>query len=382
MISETFQYPDIFPQDQKLLQLLTQANLTSDGWAVFLDAFTDHFQLRTAHLYFVTPDTMHIRFQDWGGKKPDEQNYKAYVEKYVHHDPFQKLLMESPIGRFYASNLDIEPGIMESSLMAIEWATPQGMVYGAAAVIYIDGKWVAALNTTRSEEHQPYSREEINRLNAFIPYIEKAMKLRVTIAEKNSDKTRLQRLIDQFSIPVILLNEFGELICANNKTDQLTPFLPNLLSQPLLTLGDDQQDRNLYINVADCISEARGRSLGYQQRPVEILHDGNTITVAVEEMQEKDANTAEVFVGAFVYFVNKALISTKAEKQLIDVFSLSAKEAEVCIQFLSGLSIQEIAEQSRRSVHTVREQLQNTYKKTQTNNQLELVNLLTSLPIG
>lgn len=382
MVNTYFQYPDITPQDQQLLLLLNQANLTSNGWADFLDAFADHFQLRTAHLYFVTPQTMHIRFQDWGGKKPSEQNYKAYAEKYVHYDPFQKLLMESPIGRFYASNLDIEPGVIESSLMAIEWAQPQGMIYGSAAIIYTDGEWVAALNTTRSEEHQPYTREELSRLTAFVPYIEKAMKLRVAIAERNNDKTRLQALINKFAIPMILLNEFGEIICANNKIDQLIPFFPDLISQPLLTLGNDQQNRNLYINIADCVSEARGRSLGYQQRPFVIGSHNESITVIVEEMLEKDNKTGEIFVGAFVYFVNQKLITSKTMQQLIEVFSFTKKEAASCQQFLAGLSIQEIANQTNRSVHTVREQLQNCYRKTNSKNQLELINLLASLPAG
>lgn len=53
--------------------------------------------------------------------------------------------------------------------------------------------------------------------------------------------------------------------------------------------------------------------------------------------------------------------------------SLTAAEQRVCRALQNGLSVQQVAEIQSKSIHTIRTQLRNSYKKLQVNNQADLL---------
>ncbi len=70
------------------------------------------------------------------------------------------------------------------------------------------------------------------------------------------------------------------------------------------------------------------------------------------------------------------------QAQLAALFGLTQAESALAGGLLSGLELREIAEQSGRSIHTVRSQLATLMAKTDTGRQSELVRLLSRLPLG
>jgi DNA-binding CsgD family transcriptional regulator len=70
------------------------------------------------------------------------------------------------------------------------------------------------------------------------------------------------------------------------------------------------------------------------------------------------------------------------QAQLVALFGLTQAEAALAAGLLAGLELRDIAEQSGRSINTVRSQLATLMAKTETGRQAELVRLLSRLPAG
>jgi DNA-binding CsgD family transcriptional regulator len=82
-----------------------------------------------------------------------------------------------------------------------------------------------------------------------------------------------------------------------------------------------------------------------------------------------------------MYVVSPEFLTPVNKDQLKSLFALTEAESHVCSLFAQNKPLKEIAVLEGKSVNTVREQLQNSYVKTNTKNQLELINLLASLPV-
>lgn len=367
-------------QDMHLIEMLFVANQAAQGWQEFLDEFTRHFNLKNSHLYIVHKENKNLRFQDWSGIRPSDQDLMSYVEKYVYDDPYQDMILSSPPGKFYSSNLHVEQEVLEKSLMYSGWAVPQGIIGAAAGIIFSEGDWLAILHSNRGEGSDNYSQSELNRLTAFVPYVEKALKLRIELAEGKNDQPESESLLNKFSLPVILFNEFSEPVAYNKKISELqqkNPALEITLGQSI-SLGDEQLDWNFYLNITEAITSAKGRSIGYGYKTVAMTDSKTQYFIGVEPIVETDLDSSDVFVGVIAYWVGgESLIS--AEK-LQGLFDLTDAESQVCAYFINGMPLKDIASLRNKSINTIREQLQSCYKKTHCKNQLELMNLLASIP--
>jgi DNA-binding CsgD family transcriptional regulator len=67
---------------------------------------------------------------------------------------------------------------------------------------------------------------------------------------------------------------------------------------------------------------------------------------------------------------------------LVSVYSLTPSEAQVAISLANGHSIDEIADSSNHSSHTIRSQLKSVFRKTGVSRQSELIKLLLTGPFA
>ena len=67
---------------------------------------------------------------------------------------------------------------------------------------------------------------------------------------------------------------------------------------------------------------------------------------------------------------------------LVSVYNLTPSEAQVAISLANGHSIEEIANLSHHSMHTIRSQLKSVFRKTGVSRQSELIKLLLTGPFA
>jgi DNA-binding CsgD family transcriptional regulator len=376
----------VHPQDTFLLGYLLDANRSINGWQQFLDAFRQHFNVHSCHLYIANRQTLAPRFQDWSGAKPSEIELKTYMENYFETDYTHLAILRGEPNTWYASNLMPNQAQIESAPAFTQWAIPNNIHCVSGCTLFTDGDSSCVFVSNRNKQQEKYSTEELNRFSALGPYIEKAIQLRVKLAEHKKDRLRIKSVLNHFRLPVATLNEFGEVIAQNRLMDEFLDQQANIrLHQGKhLTLLDQDADKQLQLSIAQSVSTAKGHSLNYSSQPITISdsQQKSNFSLGFQELAEEDSDSGEIFIGAMVYAVAPNLLLTVDKQQLRDLFELTQAESHVVQLFSSGMPLKEIAVCENKSVNTVREQVQNSYKKTNTKNQLELISLLASLPVA
>ncbi|MEH6347233.1 MAG: helix-turn-helix transcriptional regulator [Bermanella sp.] len=367
-----------YPEDAFLLGYLLEVNRDAEGWQRFMVAMHQHFNLRSSHLMVMNSQTQAMRFHIDAGEPVSAEFAAMYVEKYVHSDEIMAAVKVNPIGKFYATNMLKDAQAIYQNDHYRDWATPQGIANGAAACVYVDGDWSCILASNRNAQQGPYSQQEIERMNALLPFVEKAVQSSFVLSESSKNERRAKSIVGSFRIPVAVLTEFGELWATNSAMEKLLKHQSSLyIKDKCLHLKNPSQDKLLNTGIFQAAKRADGIDMTIDEAE-KISLDNNTALGFQELIDDEDGQ--KVFLGVMVYAISNELLATISEHKLTSLFLLTPAEARVCHLIMSGYSIKAIASSEGKSVHTVREQLNNTFQKTGCSSQVSLVNLISSIP--
>lgn len=367
------------PQDAFLLGNLFEINSGSQGWTRFMQSLLSHFNARSFHLYVVNNQTQAMRFHVDAGEPVSAEYMTSYVDCYVHKDRLMAAVNERPIGAFYASNLlPDDLGVYDEEYYR-QWAVPQGIAEGAVARLYQDGDWTCYMASNRTSEQGPYTTEEIDRLNALIPFIEKAVRASANLAENDKNELRAKALVNTFRFPVAVLSDYGELWAMN---PSMQAFLSKqnalLIEDKVLKLADRKKDQSFNLGILQTAKRAAGVSMTVAHaEQIQVLDDCAIGFHALVEPYEH----GEVFLGVMVYVTGKGYTAELPPQRLQHLFKLTPAEAEVCELICRGYLPKQIAQLKDKSVYTVREQLSRVFEKTGCSSQVALMNLIANIPL-
>lgn len=367
-----------YPEDAFLLGYLLEVNRDPKGWQSFMSALLKHFNFRSSHLMVVNSKTQALRFHVDAGVKTSDEYATSYIEHYIQYDEILKRMHSSPVGQFIATNMLPKELKIYENKYHIEWTEPQGIRDGSAACIFVDGDWNCVMANNRTPEQGEYTQREIDRLNSLVPFIEKSLQASFLISEKSKDERRAKAIANTYRIPVAVLTEFGEVWTMNKSMETLIGSQKTLqIKEQCLHLEDPDSDKRLTTGIIQAAKRADGITIDINAAD-KINIDSDT-TLAFQELidyQDEDP----ILLGVLVYVISKEMLAPIEAEKLVSLFSLTPTEAQICRLLLDGKSLKEMAIIENKSVHTVREQLNNAFTKTGCSNQVSLVNLLASIP--
>lgn len=368
--------------DIYLVELLTLANHTVTGWQDFLDTLISHFDLNCCNLYLLNTSSQGVRFQDWSGTRPSDIQLNEYMMNYYHSDTTHTLMLSGPVGKWLTPNIREDKEQLESTAAYQEWAIPNNFIYSTGTTLFKDPDSICAIHLNRGVEQPPFTEEEEARFTQLTPYLAKAVKLRLKIASELSKNSLIKSAINTLRLPVAILNEFAEIIASNDLMNDVLTMSNNLhVNKNLLSLNNKESDFSFQFSITNAISIAKNKHLDYEPDAVEIGDKDLQYTVGVCELMEQSDDKMEMFLGAMVYLIPQDRVRSITEEQLKSSFGLTKSEAKVCSLLMKNIPIKKIAELENKSIHTVREQIQNCYTKTGVSNQLELINLIGCMPL-
>lgn len=284
-------------KDFVIIERLLEANQSPLGWQVFLDTLIDHFDLSCCNLYLLNPISQGIRFQEWSGKRPTEIQLNDYMLNYFHSDTTHSLMFSGPSGLWLTPNLRADREILESTKAYQEWAIPNNFIYSTATTLFKEPNAICAIHFNRGAEKHPFTQHEEDRFTALTPYIEKAVRLRLKIASKLPEDSLLESTLNSFSLPVAILNEFGEIIAQNNLLKELTLESDHIvINQGVIRIQDENIDFNFQLSIANAISSAKNKSLEYAPKSISISNNSATFKLGVCELVEKSNKSAIFWV--------------------------------------------------------------------------------------
>lgn len=366
------------PKDAFLLGYLLEVNRDSGGWKRFMSAILEHFNFRSCHLMVMNSKNHALRFHIDSGVQTSDEFATSYINHYIQFDEIIKFMHSSPIGKFYATNKLPDSLDIYNNDYYLNWCKPQGIHDGSAACIFIDGDWNCIMANNRTIEQGAYTEEEIDRLNALLPFIEKSVQSSFLISEKSKDERRAKAIASTYRIPVTILTEYGEIWTMNSAMEDLINTQNSLsIKNQCLQLEDFNDNARLTKGIIQASKKVSGINIKIDS--ITKIHIDDNTTIAFQELIDHQEDES-IFIGVLVYAISKNLLAPISENKLIQLFSLTKTEANICRQVLAGQSLKEIASLNSKSVHTVREQLNNVFYKTGCSSQVSLVNLLSSIP--
>jgi DNA-binding CsgD family transcriptional regulator len=367
-----------YPEDAFLLGYLLEVNRDSNGWPRFIQVLQEHFNLRACHLLVMNSKTQAMRFHIESGERTTDEASTAYLQDYIQLDDILNLIRTRPVGQFFATNMLPKELDYYQCDYHLNWSKPQGIIDGSAACLFVDGDWECIIGNNRTREQGPYSQNELDRLGALLPFIAKSIQSSFLLSKSSKDERRAKAIANTYRIPVAVLTEYGEVWTMNSAMEKLVVNSnPLSIKDKCLHLEDASEDKRLTTGILQAAKKVHGTNINIESSEV-IAIDENTTLAFQELIDEQEGQTT--FLGVLVYALSKDMLVPIPENKLMNLFCLTQSEARVCHLLVAGNSLKEMALTEHKSVHTVREQLNNAFRKTGCTSQVSLVNLLASIP--
>ncbi|WP_309684620.1 helix-turn-helix transcriptional regulator [Polaromonas sp.] len=362
----------------QLLGPLYDAVTAADGFQSFIDRLRIVFQLKAAGLMTRSTQTQEIKGLWMGGISHDWQ--QSYVLDYGREDMLVQHIMSAPIAHFYASNLDVpHPEHFAQTRFFREWVVPQGVAYGAGAVVLQEGDWQTQLLLQRATAHPPFVREELDQLNLLVPHLQRAIQMRQRFAGLQVEQNFLVGRLDVLPMPILLFDEYGLVAHYNRSAAAMLAQRGGLqLHHGHLQTPDDDTTRQLNLEVANAIRASRGD--GGDLNSVVLIPRPERLPLMLMVAPLQLAHAPQSHGGALLFAFDPETTPRVTADTVRRMFTLSEAEAELAVALCCGKSLEDAARARGTSINTIKSQLKSTFVKTGTKRQSELVSLLLTSP--
>lgn len=361
-----------------LISQTYESVMNATGFQNYIENLQAAFQLKS-----VTMVIRHVETQDVKGLWTtgiERKWVESYALDYAREDILAHHIMVSPIAHFYASNLDVShPENFPETRFFREWVLPQEIGCVAGAVVLQEGEWVTQVIIQRGSNQALFERGELEQLNELMPHLQKAIQMRQRFVDLQIGQNFLIGGLNVLSMATFLFNEKGMVAHLNQSAETL---LGNdsgiLLHNNYLRTQNHDVTRQLNLEIFKAIDASRGKSIALND--VILLPRTGCLPLMLMISPLYLRGTASVQGGALLFAFDPANTPTMTIDLVCRLFSLSKGEAKLAVALCEGKTLEEIAIANGTSIHTVKSQLKNTFLKTGTKRQSELVSLLLASP--
>ncbi len=345
---------ELSTQDYKLLNYIMNANQSHEGWQSLLNIFLEHFKLSKINIFMLDSE-FNILFQEWSGipLTPSE------IAGYVNNTSIAACSHKNTRNNSHKARYTIDHTLHQDHLGHV------------------------LIKFQRDNIHTPFTQNEEKRFTHMSKFLKKAIELRIKFSDQDKNELRIKSILNKLRLPASYLDEFGDIIAHNNAMEKFIKFQNSLkIEDKKIVLSNKKHNHLLVHSISNSMknSEEIESSLDSNAYSVAVRSNGENFTIGACKLAEKSAD-GETLSGALLYVVSPDFLQPIKPSQLKILFGLTEAEAQVCSLFAKNMTLKEIAIQENKSANTVREQLQSCYLKTNTKKQLELINLLSSLPL-
>lgn len=344
-----------------LIKSLYGALVRPDGFMEFLNELTFHLNLRSGS---VAMFNNRLQSADivWV-KGLDLIKTVEYAKRYEERDGLAQRLQVSPPGKLIV----LGESEMEQARLAdpecVQAVNELDVYYAAAAVLASDDCWTSRVYFQRNKEQGEFLPEECLLLEKLLPHIQHAMQL--YHFKLNNDKQHFlsELLFDQILLPVVLLDEIGNISHCNQQAELFLSRHPYLkIINKSLHWVNVRKNQQIQLAIQKCLREQTTHVLSLEG-------DGAPIILTFVPLVLKNS-ADEAGIAVFIYSQNQLPVN---QQILCELYGLSTKEALVCSELISGHSPAEIAETTYLSYETVRTYIKRIMKKTDPSRQGELI---------
>ena len=266
------------------------------------------------------------------------------------------------------------------------WMEPNGIFHVGGAQFVDTDSHKAGLAILRDKESGAWDEGAIRVIDEILPHMRRALNIHSEFTHLRLKQDALLQGLDRLVIGLVLYDRHAKPVYINPTAKAIIKDHPALELQDdeLLVINqeDDKHLRKTIIRTAEIDPEdswkqsvAIGLTHPDVEAPLPLLVTPIHAHLITSDLDYESAKVA-------VFLTDPNLQQPISVDSLVTVYSLTPTEAQVAISLANGHSIEEIANLSHHSTHTIRSQLKSVFRKTGTCRQSELIKLLLTGPFA
>ena len=278
-------------------------------------------------------------------------------------------------------------GVMQDdSALYVDWMKPNGIYHVGGAQFVDTESHKAGIAILRDQKAGIWEEGELRVINEILPHLRRALNIHSEFTHLRLKQDALLKGLDRLVIGLILYDNNAQPVYINPTAQAIIDNHPAMqLQDGNLILTNPEDEKNLRKTIIDTAaidpddSWKQSVAIGITHPDVEA-----PLPILVTPMHAHLITTDLDYDGAkvAVFLSDPNMQQPISIDNLVSVYSLTPSEAQVAISLANGHSIDDIAESSHHSSHTIRSQLKSVFRKTGVSRQSELIKLLLTGPFA
>ena len=280
-----------------------------------------------------------------------------------------------------------DSGIMDQhSDLYQNWMKPNGIYYVGGAQFVNNETHKAGIAILRDRKSGAWKKGDLRVVNEILPHLCKALNIHSEFTYLRLKQDALVKGLDRLVIGLILYDRQAKPVYINPTAKAIIEAHPALdLHEGDLVLNNSEDEKNLRQTITDSAaidpddswkqSVAIGITHPDAEAPLPLLVTPMHAHLITSDLDYEGAKVA-------VFLSDPNMQQPISVDSLVSVYSLTPSEAQVAIRLTNGHSIDEIANSSHHSSHTIRSQLKSVFRKTGVSRQSELIKMLLTGPFA
>jgi len=285
--------------------------------------------------------------------------------------------------QFYPGSSDVMP---DNASVYLEWMKPNDIYHVGGVQLIDNDSHKAGIVILRDEKAGAWSDGELRVINEILPHLRRALNIHSEFSFLRLKQDALLQGLDRLVIGLILYDKNARPVYINPTAQAIIAGHPAMrLRDGDLVFdgpGDESKLRRLILHAAEMEPEDSWKlsaiiSITHPdiEAPLALL-----VTPIHANLITSDLDYEGAKVAVFISDPNQQ--QPISADSLVRVYNLTPSEARVAVSLVNGHSIDEIAERTNHSVHTIRAQLKSVFQKTGVSRQSELVKQLVTGPLA
>lgn len=346
---------------------------------MLIEKLVTDLDCRSGHISLEALDFSGIK-QRFSHGMSEEQN-QLVVSHYHKIDFWTQALAKIPKGKFYPSEAMLSKSDMVGTEFYEDYCKKFDLTYLTGAYIECDHNSGVRLALHHTTAQGPLG-QKINHLNLLAPHLRRAAKLHQQVSPLLSQNRNTTKLLDAFPSAMLVADKNATISYMNSAADHLLSKTRLLKTNGKKLILNDPQHIDLNQLICDAVLSAQGQSRKYFAGDL-IVRDTQgkaQLEIKVEPFSTFDQEFGLQYRKAMaLIFIHQIGNEIQLNQQTVaKVYNLTKKELLLAEHLTQGKSLEQISQETHRSLNTIKTHLKSLFLKTQSNGQVQLVTKLLS----